>query len=370
MKRPFINIAGGRPTLSMLAGAILLSIVVASVPAQALVSLTEMARIEATSDVSHDNTLALFQGYLSLGLFPDAASLLERRVRRMILPIPAAAALFDVLVDAQGRFESPERLIAVCETAMLNGGETPQVLYFYGTGLRGVRGRHGEASGVLARVGPDSPYHLLALYSLGQIAAGRRDLAAAEKLFRRVEQEAGGPGGNGNLARRAARSRAEILIATGRGAEVAPVFEALLREENNPLDRIALASAGPDPVSALERLPAEMTAGLPLKKRIQYHLLFGGLARESGRHALAVERLTRAGRELEEVISPASPPPPEFRVRTDTLDSLRLQIERLRSLRQRMESTESRTEEATRTDLKDLLAGLLLADWTVSRAAT
>ncbi|NNG47688.1 MAG: hypothetical protein HKM86_11310, partial [Deltaproteobacteria bacterium] len=277
-------------------------------------------------------------------------------------------------------------------------------------------------------VGPGSPYHLLALYSLGQIAAGgrdlnaeeelfrrmeqedggqggkgnfarktersraeilittgrgaeaaplfeahiaaeRRDVDAAEELFRRVEREAGGPGGNGNLARRAARLRAQILIATGRGAEAEPMFEALLREENNPLDRIGLASAGTGPVSALERLPAEITAGLPLKERIQYLLLFGGLARKSGRHALAVERLTRAGEELTKAIFLASPPPPEFRVRSDTLESLRLQIERLRLLRQMMESTESRAEEAVRADGMELLAGLLVADWTVSRAA-
>ncbi|MGB7971967.1 MAG: hypothetical protein WCF31_08370, partial [Candidatus Deferrimicrobiaceae bacterium] len=285
-------IVSGRLTLSLLAGAILLSIAMAPVPAQALVSLTKMAHIEATDAATHDNTLALFQGYLSLGLIPEAASFLERRVRMMTLPIPEAATLFDVLVDAQSQFDSPERLIAVCETAILNGGQTPQVLYFYGTGLRSVRSRHGEASGVLARVETGSPYHLPALYSLGQIAAKRRDLAAAEEIFRRVEQQAGGPGGNDNLARRAARSRAQIQLATGRGAEAVPVLEALLREENNPLDRIALASAGTDPVSSLERLPAEMTGGLPLKERIQYLLLLGGLARESGRHFLAVERLT------------------------------------------------------------------------------
>ena len=362
-------IASGRPILSMLAGVILLSIAVVPVPARAFVSLTEMARIEASDAATHDNTLTLFQGYLSLGLLSEAASLLERRVRMMIFPIPAAAPLFDVLADAQGRFDSPERLIAVCETAIRNGGQTPQVLYFYGTGLQSLRGRLGEASAVLARVGTGSPYHHLALYSLGQIAAERRDVAAAEELFRRVEQESGGPGGNSNLARRAARSRAEILIATGRGVEAAPVFEALLREENDPLDRIGLASAGTDPVSALERLPAEVTAGLSLKERVQYLILLGGLARESGRYALAVERLTRAGRELEEAISPASPPPPEPRARSETQESLRLQIERLRSLRQRMEFTESRTEEAVRTDALELQVGLLFADWTVSRAA-
>jgi TolA-binding protein len=358
-----------RPTLSLLAGAILLSIAVAPVPARALVSLTEMGRIEAADAATHDNTLALFQGYLSLGLFPEAAFLLERRVRRMIIEIPAAAPLFDVLVDAQGRFESPERLLAVCRTAINNGSRTPQVLYFYGMGLRSVQGRLGEASAALAQVGPGSPYHLLALYALGQIAAERGDVPAAEALFRRVEQGAGRPGGNGNLARRAARSRAEILIAAGRGAEAAPVFKAMLREENEPLDRIGLASAGTDPVSALELLPAEMTASLPLRERIRFLLLFGGLARDSGRYKLAVDRLTLAGRELEEAISPAASPYTEPLAPSAILESIRLQIDRLRSHRQRMDSAESLSKEAVRADALDLLAGLLLADWTVSRAA-
>jgi TolA-binding protein len=362
-------IASGRPTLSLLSCAILLSISVASVPARAGVSLTEMGRIEAADAAKHDNTLSLFQGYLSLGLFPEAASLLERRVRMMIFSPPAAAPLFDVLVDAQSRFDSPERLIAVCKTAILSGGQTPQVLYFYGTGLRSVRGRIGEASAALAQVGPGSPYHLLALYSLGQIAAERRDVVAAEELFRRVEQGAGGPGWNGTLARRAARSRAELLLANGRGANAAPVFKALLRDGNEPLDRIGLASAGSDPVSALEMLPAEMTAKLPLRERIRFLLLFGGLARESGRYALAVDRLTLAGTELEEAVSTKSPPPSEARARSETLESLRLQIERLRSLLRGMESIESHPEETVRADALELLVGLILADRTISRAA-
>ena len=362
-------IPSGRSFLPILACAILLSLAVAPFPARAVVSLTEMARIEASDSITHDNTLALFRGYVSLGLLPEAASVLGRGVRRMIFPIPAATPLFDALVDAQNRFDAPERLFAVSKTAYLNGAATPRVFYFYGTGLRNFPGRAGEASKILARVGPGTPYHLLALYSLGQIAAERRDVAAAEELFRRVEREAGGPGGNRNLARRAARSRAEVLIAAGRGAEAAPVFENLMHEENEPLDRIGLASAGTDPVSALERLPTGLTAGLPLKERIQYLLLLGGLARERGRHALAVERLTRAENELKETLSGASPlslTPPE---RSQTRESLRLQIERLRSLRERMALTKPAQDEAVRADTLELLVGLLFADWTVARAA-
>ena len=338
-------------------------------PADAAVSLMEMSRIEAADVVPHDNTLTLFQGYLSLGLIPEAASHLERRVRMETFPEATAAPLFDALVDAQGRFGDPERLIAICETAIRNGARTPQVLYSLATGLRSVPGRLGEATAILERVEPASPYYLLALYSLGQIAADRRDLAAAEKHFRRVEQGAGDPGGGAHLARRAERSKAEILISSERGGEAAPVFKGLLRKENRPLDRIGLAAAGTDPVPALERLPAGTIAALSPKERIQFLLLFGGLARESGRHALAVERLTRAGKELEEAISSASPPFPDPPARSETLESLRLQIERLRSLRLRMALTEPVPDSAAQSDALELLAGLLLADWTVNRSA-
>ena len=159
------HITSGRPFLSFLACAILLSIAMSPPTARAAVSITEMARLEASDTVTQDNTLSLFRGYLSLGLLPEAASLLERRVRMGNTPAAAAAPLFDALVDAQSRFDAPERLIAVCETAIRSGVRTPLVIYFYGTALRSVRGRQGEASAVLARVNPDSPYHLLALYS-------------------------------------------------------------------------------------------------------------------------------------------------------------------------------------------------------------
>jgi TolA-binding protein len=287
----------------------------------------------------------------------------------MMFPISAAAPLFDALVDAQNRFDAPERLFAISETAYLNGSLTPRVFYFYGTGLRYAPGRAGEASGILARVGPGEPYHPLALYSLGQIAAERRDVAAAEELFRRVEREAGGPGGNRNLARRAARSRAELLLAAGRGAEAAPVFERLLHEEDAPLDRIGLASSGADPVSALERLPAGVVAALPLKERIRYLLLLGGLARENGRLGLAIDRLTRAEKDLEDALSGAPPLSPERSNRAETLPSLRTQIERLRSLRERLARPMPARDEAVRADVLELLAGLLVADWTVARAA-
>ena len=358
-----------RPFLLLFACVLLFSVATAPVPARAAVSLAEMARIEAVDVLPNENTLTLFQGYLSLGLLPDAASQLEQRIRTGIFPEAEAAPLFDALVAAQSRFDDPERLVAICETAIRSGARTPQVLYIYGAALRRVPGRLGEASAVLSRVEPRSSHHLLALYSLGQIAATRGDVAPAEKLFRRVEQGVGDPGGGGQLARRAARSRAEVLLPAGRGAEAAPVFEALLRKEKDPLDRIGLTVAGTDPVAALELLPAGMISGRPLKERIQFLLLFGGLARESGRYALAVERLTGAEKELEEALSSAVPPPPMSPDRSETMESLQLQIDRLWSLRQGMVYTDPILEQEVKADALELLTGLLLADWTISRAA-
>ena len=79
-------IAAGRPFLSFLACAILFSAFAMPFPASAGVSLTEMARLEASDAVTIDGTRSLFRGYLSLGLLPEAASLLERRVRLGVFP--------------------------------------------------------------------------------------------------------------------------------------------------------------------------------------------------------------------------------------------------------------------------------------------
>ena len=361
-------ITAGRSFIFICACATLFSVATAPVPARAVVSLAEMARIEAADAATPDNTLTLFNDYLSLGLLPEAASLLERRVRMGTFPAAAAEAPFDALVEAQARFDTPEALVAVCETAVRSGVRTPGILYHYGTALRRAPGRPGEASAVLAQVEPGNPFHLPALYALGQIAAERGDPAAAETLFRRVEQGAG-ESGNGSLARRAARSRAEILLAAGRGSEAAPMFQALMQKERAPLDRIGLASGGNDPVAALERMPAEMIDGLPLGDRVRFHLLFGGLARESGKHELAMERLTRAEKELEDAISSPSSHSVEPSDRFEIVESLRIQVDRLRLLRQGMASTDSLPKETARSDTVELLVGLLFADWTVARAA-
>ena len=363
-------IAAGRPFLSFLACAILFSVFAMPFPANAGVSLTEMARLEASDAVTIDGTRSLFSEYLSLGLLPEAASLLERRVRLGVFPAEAAAPLFDEVVSAQGRYDDPERLVAVCETAIRSGIRTPLILYSYGTGLRGLRGRLGDASAILAQVGTKDPYRLLALYSLGQIAAERGETSTALDLFRRVEEGAGGLEAGGFLAARAARSRAEVLLSAGRGPEAAPVFEALLRKEKNPLDRIGLAAAGGHSVHALENLPAEMIAGLPLEDRVRFLLLLGGVARNSGRDEIAVDRLTRAGKELEDALSFPSPPSSESQVRSETFESLRLQLEGLRALRPELSSLDARPDEAARAAVVELLVGLLFADRTVALVAS
>src|SRR5512141_1825586 len=271
-------IAAGRPFLSFLAVSVLFFFLSMPFPANAGVSLPEMARLEASDAVTIDGTRSLFKGYMSLGLLPEAASLLERRVRLGVFPAEAAAPLFDEVVSAQGRFDEPERLVAVCETAIRSGIRTPMILYSYGTGLRRIRGRLGDASEILAKDDKEDTYRLLALYSLGQIAAERGEAGTALDLFRRVEEGAGGVKQGGFLAARASRSRAELLLSIGKPLDAAPVFEALLRKEGNPMDRIGLAAAGDNSVHTLEHLPAELIAGRPLEDRGRFLILLGGVA--------------------------------------------------------------------------------------------
>jgi len=338
-------------------------------PSRAGASLPEMARLEASDAVTIDGTRSLFRGYLSLGLLPEGASLLERRVRLGVFPAAAAAPLFDEVVSAQGRYDDPERLVAVCETALRSGIRTPLILYSYGTGLRRIRGRLGDASAVLAQVGTEEPYRLLALYSIGQTAAGRGETLTALNLFRRVEEEAWKRDWSGFLAARATRSRAELLLASGRGPEALPLFESLLWIEKNPLDRIGLAAAGDNSAHALDQLPAELIAGRPLEDRVRFLLLLGGVARDSGRHEMAIDRMTRAGKELEDALSLPSPPSSEPSNRSETVESLRLQMDRMRALRQELSSREPGPNEAARAGVVELLVGMLFADRRASLAS-
>ena len=366
---PLSPIAVGRTFLSFLACAIVVLVTAVPTPVRAGVSLAGMARLEASDAVTIDGTRSLFGGYLSLGLLSEAASLLERRVRLGVFPAAAAAPLFDEVVSAQARYDAPERLVAVCETALRSGIRTPLVLYSYGTGLRRIRGRLGDASATLAQVGTEEPYRVLSLYSLGQIAAERGETSTALDLFRRVEEGSSGLETGGFMAARAARARAELLLAAGRGPEAVPLFESLLRIEKNPLDRVGLAAAGDNPVHALDHLPGEMIAGRPLEDRVRFLLLLGGIAKNSGRHETAIDRLTRAGKELEDALSLASPPSSEPSYRSETVESLRLQLEGLQALRQDLSSRELRPDEEARTEVVELLVGMLFADRTVSLAA-
>ncbi|MBP2677096.1 MAG: hypothetical protein H6Q82_161 [Deltaproteobacteria bacterium] len=363
------TLASRRPLFHILACAILFSVTVMPLRAWAGVSLTGMARLEASDAVTIDGTRLLFKGYLSLGLLSEAASLLERRVRLGVFPAVAAAPLFDEVVSAQARLDDPERLVAVCEAALRIGIRTPFISYSYGTGLRRIRGRLGDASATLAQVEKEEPYRHLALYSLGQIAAERGETSTALNLFQRVEEGVGGGDGGGFLASRAMRSRAEVLLAAGRGPEAEPLFAYLLRDGKNPLDRIGLATAGDNSVHALEHLPPEMISKLPLEDRVRFLLLLGGVARNSGRDKTAVDRLTQAGKELEDTLSLPSPPPSRSSARSEAVESLRLQMEALRTLRQELSSQVPGSEDAARADVVELLVGMLFVDRTVSLAA-
>ena len=137
----------------------------------------------------------------------------------------------------------------------------------------------------------------------------------------------------------------------------------------NPLDRIGLAAAGDNPVHALDHLPVEMIAGRPLEDRVRFLLLLGGFARKSGRDETAVDRLTRAGKELEDALSLPLPPSSEPSGRSETVESLRLQMEVLRALRQELSSRVPGPDEAARAEVVELLVGILFADRTVSLAA-
>ena len=120
---------------------------------------------------------------------------------------------------------------------------------------------------------------------------------------------------------------------------------------------------------ALDHLPGEMIAGRPLEDRVRFLLLLGGFARKSGRDEMAVDRLTRAGNELEDALSLPLPPSSEPSGRSETVESLRLQMELLRALRQELSSRVPGPDEAARAEVVELLVGMLFADRTVSLAA-
>ncbi len=213
---------------------------------------------------------------------------------------------------------------------MRSGIRTPLILYSYGTGLRGIRGRLGDASAILAQVGTEDPYRLLALYSLGQIAAERGEAGTALDLFRRVEEGAGGVEPGGFLAARAARSRAELLLSAGKPLDAAPVFEALSAQGREPAgpDRsgrrrggscgLPRAPAAGDDRQAAARGPGPVP---PPSRR----------GREEKRARRDGGRPTDPGREgIGGSAFPAAPPSSEATARSEVVESLRLQLGGLR----------------------------------------
>lgn len=364
-----LKIIAGRRLSICLALAFSLSVLSTTCPPAAAMSVAEMARLEAGAEATVDGARTLFRGYMSMALLPEAVSALERRVRLGVFPAEAAAPLFEEAIAEQARFDDPAGIAALCEAAARSGVRTPMILYHHGTALRKLPGRIGDASGILATEGGDGPSRLLRLYSLGQASAARGETGTAAEIFLRVEEGAGGLERGGFLARRAARSRAGLLLTKGERDEAARIFRALTGLEANPLDRIGLAAAGADPVRDLSALPPETIAGMPLEDRVRFHLLFGGLAREAGRHEAAIARFDLAARELEDALSLPSVPVSESVAHSIVAESLGKQINGIKNLRQGLQYRDALPADATRAAVVELLVGLLAADRTAALAA-
>ncbi|MGB6409564.1 MAG: hypothetical protein WBF16_00020 [Candidatus Deferrimicrobiaceae bacterium] len=144
-----------------------------------------MARLEAADPVDRNDILALYHGYVSLGLQKEAVSFLDRKINLAELTREEATPLFERIVVEQSRWDEPASFMATCEAALRNGIRTPLILYSYGTGLR-LAGRLSDASSILSKVGVDSPLHLFALYAIGQIAAEEGNAKSALEIFGRV----------------------------------------------------------------------------------------------------------------------------------------------------------------------------------------
>ena len=84
---------------------------------------------------------------------------------------------------------------------------------------------------------------------------------------------------------------------------------------------------------------------------------------------MAVDALTRAGKELDEALAAAAPPPSETPDRSAGVESLRIQLERLRRLRQGLSSLDAQGKYLPRSAVLELLVGILFADRTVLRIA-
>jgi TolA-binding protein len=336
--------------------------------AHAVTSLSETARMEAADRLDPPRIRSLFRTYLSLGLRKEAAEFLERKIHVGDISPQAASPLFHEIVMGRNLWEDPGTLVSVCETALRSGVRTSLILYSYGTGLR-LSGRPSEGAAFLSQVGPESPVYPYALYAIGQVAAEEGKWNDALEVFTRIRKMEGGKGKGESLKRRSALSQAESLLALGRNAEAARSFQEFLREENDPRGRIGWAAAGIDNGSEGEEVPAEIISGWPIRQRVLFFLLQGGLSREHGHFDRAISNIGHAETELENSLSLPAPPASESLERDPAWENLLRLIQRHRSLRKQLYAeTIEEISPAARANFVEMLMGLLLMEHSISRA--
>jgi len=364
-----LSISSGRSLVNILAAVLLVAIVSVDCPAGAAVSLVEMARLSAADRADAEQILALFHGYASLGLRAEAVSYLERNLHLARLNRETATPLFEEAVAEQLRWQAPGTLIELCEAAIRNGSRTPPILYSYGTALRQA-GRLSDAAEILAQVPPESPWFPFALYALGQVAVEEGGWDSALEDFRRVRTAVARRPNEARLARRAALSEAELLLTMGRTAEARQLQEEIRGEEENPLVSLSLAAAVREERESGEIVsPEESVGGRPVRERILYFLLRGGLERDRGMFGRAIGYLARAEEDLAEATGSTTPPATEMFAQYEETEMLTRQIEAHQVIRRILSfPVPGEDPEAVRDRVAELLVGLLFMDHTIARA--
>ncbi len=330
-----------------------------------VLSVREMARLEAADPVDRNGILALYHGYVSLGLQKEAVSFLDRKINLAELTREEATPLFERIVVEQSRWDEPASFMATCEAALRNGIRTPLILYSYGTGLR-LAGRLSDASSILSKVGVDSPLHLFALYAIGQIAAEEGNTKSALEMFERVRMLAKD---RPELDRRVSRSQAELLLISGRPAEAVPLFEAVISRNQDPLVTIGMAAARKESPSGEENLRAEMIAGMPVRERVLLSLLLGGLARERGDYVSALDYMTRSEGDLKSSLLSSFPPATERLEGYKSKDIIERQITAHSVLRRELTDLgPGQDPNLRREPMVELLLRILFMDHAISRS--
>lgn len=353
----------------ILCAAMLFVLSAAGRPAMSAVTLTRVARIVASSDVARGKVSDVFAGYTDLGLRREAAAYLERAIQLGAISREDATPLFERIAREQSRWDDPDDLLAICETAIRNGAGTPAVTYSYGTALRQL-GRLAEASSIFARIAPDSPYYPYGLYAVGQIAAEERRGESAEGVFGRVREILRKRGHEDTFSRRVLLSQAELLLTLRRPREAAGLL-ALLPGEVETQSIAGVVRAAADNVADAGTLwvSPETVAQWPVRRRILLDLLQGGVARESGRFAEALGHFNRAQETIQSSVASSTAPATETVLPYEPVELLRRQVEHHRQLRSRIASLTAATPESMAKQVVELLVNLLFIDRSMARTA-